>query len=86
MQRQTHLPLSRRVLEAQGVFDERHKGALASARWLSEAQWACKPDPQPDVATAPGPGVAPLVRRVGRGSAPTVHCSQPGPPPAQVPA
>ncbi|MCY3928988.1 MAG: hypothetical protein OXG81_12005 [Acidobacteria bacterium] len=50
------------------MFDGRHKSAVASVCWSSEAQWACEPDPLPDLAIAPGPRVAPFARRVGGGS------------------
>ena len=50
------------------MFDGRYRRGVASVCWSSEAQWACEPDPLPDLAIAPGPRVAPFARRVGGGS------------------
>ena len=53
---------------AASTFDGRHTGGVASVCWSSEAQWACEPDPLPELAVAPGLRVAPYARRVGGGS------------------
>jgi len=51
-----------------GLFDGRYRRGVASVCWSSEAQWACEPDPLPDLAVAPGSRVAPYPRLVGGGS------------------
>lgn len=67
------------------TFDGRLPVALASARWLSEAQWAREPDPLPDLAIAPGPGSLPVSGKSVGGLVPPAQSGRFGPSRVPVP-